>query len=129
MKPSTGGYLFALDQVRNAMRELRVLTENLMSLAPTGAEKGTVDYTLAKMTSVRAYLVDAEAALDDSITETPATTSHGQRRTGGVEVIAGAAGFAVTTLRCACGDDAAMLCDHCGERFCWLCAPQHEERL
>lgn len=64
-----GGYLFALDQVRHAMREL------------VATQKTSDTTTLpGRIGCAYAYLVDAERALEDAITETPALPGHGVRR-------------------------------------------------
>jgi len=65
-----GGYLFALDQVRNAMKELVATHTSHDATALVG-----------RTACAYAYLVDAERALDDAITETPPLPeSHGERR-------------------------------------------------
>lgn len=59
-----GAYLFALDQVRNALA--------LLDRLPDG-KVGT-------LAMIGAYLTDAERALDDAITEVPPLPGHGVRR-------------------------------------------------
>jgi hypothetical protein len=77
-RPEWRAMKFAATQIEAARRELSALKRSL-EVRSAPYRSGPIPEE-GKLKVIDAYLVDAEVALDDAITESPPPESHGERR-------------------------------------------------